>query len=178
MALELPAVREARTIADLGSGAGLPGLPLAIAAPDAQVFLVESSRRKCAFLERARVEVGVANAEVVCARAEAWPEGRERCDVVIARALAPLPVLVEYAAPLLRVGGSLVAWKGARAAAEEADGAAAAGRLGLGEPEAVPVVPFPAARDLHLYTVRKEASTPPGFPRRPGAAAKRPLGAA
>ena len=178
VALELPAVRKARTIADLGSGAGLPGLPLAIALPGARAFLVESSRRKCAFLERASAEVGVDNAEVVCTRAEAWPEGRERCDVVTARALARLPVLVEYAAPLLRVGGSLVAWKGARAAGEEADGAAAARRLGMGAPEAVPVRPFPAARDLHLYTVRKEAPTPPGFPRRPGAAAKRPLRAA
>jgi 16S rRNA (guanine527-N7)-methyltransferase len=178
VALELPAVRGAGAIADLGSGAGLPGLPLAIALPRAHVFLVESSRRKCEFLDRALVEVGVENAEVVCGRAEAWPEGRERCHVVSARALAALPVLVEYAAPLLRIGGSLVAWKGAAGAGEEADAAVAAGRLGMAVPEAVPVRPFPGARDLHLYVSRKEAPTPPGFPRRPGIAAKRPLRAA
>ena len=75
VALELPAVRAARRIADLGSGGGFPGLALAIALPDAHVALVESVRRKCAFLAAAAAELGLANVEVVNARAEAWPDG-------------------------------------------------------------------------------------------------------
>jgi 16S rRNA (guanine527-N7)-methyltransferase len=175
VALELPIVGIAREIADLGSGAGFPGLALAAALPGTRVRLVESAARKCAFLERAAARAGIANAEVVRARAEAWEEGREACDVVTARALAPLSVLVEYAAPLLRNEGALVAWKGRRDEREEADGAYAAGQLGLEPVEVRHVRPFAAARDRHLHVLRKVAPTPPGFPRRPGMAVKRPL---
>jgi 16S rRNA (guanine527-N7)-methyltransferase len=112
---------------------------------------------------------------VVCERAEAWEGGREACDVVTARALAALPVVAEYAAPLLRVGGTLVAWKGRRDAAEAADGAAAAAALGLEVGEVVAVQPYPGARHRHLHLMRKVAPTPARFPRRPGVAAKRPL---
>jgi 16S rRNA (guanine527-N7)-methyltransferase len=174
-ALDLPAVRSARRIADLGSGGGFPGLVLAVALPAARLSLVESVARKCAFLARAVEELGLNNAEVVGARAEAWPAGLEAHDLVTARALAPLPVLVEYAAPLLEVGGRLVAWKGRVDAAETADGAAAAGALGMSEAVVVPVVPFEAARDRTLYVSFKVRSTPPGFPRRPGMARKRPI---
>ena len=123
VALDLPAVRSARRVADLGSGGGFPGLALAIALPAAHVALVESVGRKCAFLATAVSELGLGNVEVVNARAEAWPEGIGAQDLVVARALAPLPVLLEYAAPLLEPGGVLVAWKGRREPAEEADGA-------------------------------------------------------
>jgi 16S rRNA (guanine527-N7)-methyltransferase len=175
VALELPAVREARAVADLGAGAGFPGLALAVALPRARVCLVESAARRCAFLERAVHAVGIANAEVVHARAEEWQAGRERCDLVTARALAALAVVQEYAAPLLRIGGSLVAWKGRRDPAEERDGAAAAAALGMEPVEVRAVRPYPAARDRRLHVVRKVAPTPPRFPRRPGMAAKRPL---
>ncbi len=121
VALALEPVRTATTIADLGSGAGVPGLPLAIALPSASVALVESAARKCAFLERAVSECGVKNARVVHTRAEAWTDGLDSFDLVTARALATLEVVLEYAAPLLRLGGTLVAWRGARDAdAEEA----------------------------------------------------------
>ncbi len=123
-ALAVPALRAAHRIADMGSGAGLPGLPLALALPDARVQLVESQRRKCEFLQRAVEALGLTNAEVVCARVEELPQ--RSCDAVTARALASLPVLCEYAAPLLVEGGVLVAWKGAVGAAEDADGLAAA----------------------------------------------------
>ena len=175
VALELPAVRAARRIADLGSGGGFPGLALAIALPAAQVALVESVGRKCAFLAGAVAGLGLANAEVVNARAEAWPEGIGAHDLVVARALAPLPVLVEYAAPLLETGGTLVAWKGRREPAEEADGAAAADALGMSSPEAMAVEPFAGARDRHLYLTSKVSPTPPRYPRRPGMARKRPI---
>lgn len=173
--LLVPALRDATSIADLGAGAGFPGLPLALALPAARVHLVESLSRKCAFLERA-VEVAEArNAQVVCSRAEAWT--RRDLDAVTARAVAPLAVLVEYAAPLLRLGGTFVAWKGRRDADEERAGAQAAAIVGLEPVEVVTVAPRPGAdhRTLHLY--RKAAPTPERFPRRPGMARKRPLAA-
>lgn len=175
VALDLPAVRAARRVADLGSGGGFPGLVLAIALPSARVALVESVGRKCAFLTAAAGELGLANVEVVNARAEAWPDGLGAQDLVAARALAPLPVLVEYAAPLLAPSGLLVAWKGRPEQAEVADGAAAAAALGMGAPEAIAVEPFPGARDRNLYLSSKVSSTPSGYPRRPGMARKRPI---
>jgi 16S rRNA (guanine527-N7)-methyltransferase len=173
--LEVAHVWAARRIADLGAGAGFPGLVLAAALPAAQVALVESVGRKAEFLRRTAAAMGLANAAVVVARAEAWPEGVGGHDVVTARALAPLNVLAEYAAPLLREGGALVAWKGRRDAEEERDGAAAAARLGLAVEEVRPVRPWAAAQARHLHVLRKVAPTPEGFPRRPGMARKRPL---
>ena len=175
VALDVPAVRTARRLADLGSGGGFPGLALAIAVPGARVALVESVGRKCAFLASAAHELGLGNVEVVNARAEEWPDGLGAQDVVVARALAPLPVLLEYAAPLLEAGGLLVAWKGRREAAEEADGAAAAGKLGMSVPEPIAVEPFPRTRDRHLYLSSKVRPTPSRYPRRPGMARKRPI---
>lgn len=175
--LELDAVRDAITIADLGAGAGFPGLVLAAALPRARVALVESVSRKCAFLERTAHAAGLANAGVVCARAEAWPAGAGRCDLVTARAVAPLDVLVEYAAPLLRHGGALVAWKGARDRDEEAAGARAAAAIGLDPAPPIRVAPFAGAEHRHLHLYLKVAPTPSRFPRRPGMARKRPLGA-
>ena len=175
VALEIDAVRDARNVADLGSGGGFPGLALAIALPETQVALVESVRRKCAFLERAAAELGLGNVDVVNARAEAWPEGTGGHDVVTARALASLGVLVEYAAPLLREGGSLVAWKGRRDPGEEADAGVAAEALGMARPAPLPVAPFPDADARTLYLSLKVRSTPNGYPRRPGMARKRPF---
>jgi 16S rRNA (guanine527-N7)-methyltransferase len=176
VALDLPAVRHARTIADLGSGAGWPGLALAAALPDARVALVESAIRHCRYLERAVAAGRFENVDVVHARTEEWAEGLGAHDVVTARAVAALPVLCEYAAPLLADGGVLVAWKGAVSADEAAAGAAAGALLGLEAAEVVAVDPYPAAerRTLHVYL--KVAPTPERFPRRPGMAVKRPLG--
>jgi 16S rRNA (guanine527-N7)-methyltransferase len=97
--------------------------------------------------------------------------------VITARALAALPVVLEYAAPLLELGGHVVAWKGEVAEAEAADGAAAAALLGLDPVAVVPVQPFAEARGRTLHVFRKAAPTPERFPRRPGMAAKRPLAA-
>lgn len=176
VALELEAVRAARSAADLGSGAGLPGLPLAIALPETAVSLVESTARKCEFLARAVAASGVDNARAVQARAEAWPDGIESFDLVTARALGPLEVVVEYAAPLLMLGGALVVWRGRRDSDAEAAAARAAAEVGLMPGEIVPVQPFLGAEHRHLYLMSKVTSTPRGFPRRPGMAAKRPLG--
>lgn len=175
VALELAEVRQAGSIADLGSGAGLPGLVLAAALPQARVALVEAIRRKCAFLERAAVEMGLTTTVVVPSRAESWQAGMGCQDVVTARAVAPLTVLVEYAAPLLRPGGSFVAWKGRRDRDEEADGAAAAAATGLECVEIRRVQPWSGAEQLHLYVYLKVGSTPKRFPRREGMARKRPI---
>jgi 16S rRNA (guanine527-N7)-methyltransferase len=175
VAVDLPAVRHASAIADLGSGAGWPGLALAAALPDARVSLVESAVRHCRYLQRA-VETGrLANAAVVHARAEEWAEGFGAHDVVTARALAALPVLCEYAAPLLADDGVLVAWKGAVPSDEAAAGAAAAALVGLEPVEVVAVDPYPAAERRTLHVFRKIAPTPERFPRRAGMAVKRPL---
>jgi 16S rRNA (guanine527-N7)-methyltransferase len=176
VALELPEVRDATRVADLGSGAGLPGLPLAIALPGVEVALVESNRRKCEFLRRACDACGVANAVVVAARAEEWQDGLGRCDLVTARALAPLAVVAEYAAPLLADGGALVAWRGKRDPAGESAAARAAAELGLQPRAPLPVTPYPGALHRHLHVLVKVAPTPGRFPRRAGIARKRPLG--
>ena len=112
---------------------------------------------------------------MVHARAEEWPEGLGVHDVVTARAVAALPVLCEYAAPLLADGGVLVAWKGAVDDAEAAAGAAAGALLGLEPVEVLAVDPYPEAERRTLHVYRKVAPTPERFPRRPGMAVKRPL---
>lgn len=178
-ALTVEALRQATSIADIGAGAGFPGLPLAIALPDARVDLIESAGRKCAVIDRLAAAAEIGNARAVHARAEEWAsgEGAGAYDVATARAVASLAVLAEYAAPLLRPGGTFIAWKGARDPAEEAAAELAARELGLESHEPVSVVPFAAARDLHLYLYSKVGETPDRFPRRPGIASKRPLGA-
>jgi 16S rRNA (guanine527-N7)-methyltransferase len=175
VALELEQVRRAARIADLGSGAGFPGLVLAAALPAAHVALVESSAKKCAFLARAADAMGLANVEPVAARAEEWPDGLGRCELVTGRAVAPLNVLVEYAAPLLAPAGSLVAWKGRREPAQEADGEAAAAATGLAPAVVRAVRPWDGAEHLHLHLYVKVGATPNRYPRRAGMASKRPL---
>jgi 16S rRNA (guanine527-N7)-methyltransferase len=174
-ALAASPVRTATALADLGAGGGFPGLALAAARPGLAVTLVESVGKKCQFLRRAADAAGLANVAVVNARAEAWTAGAGRQDVVTARALAPLNVLAEYAAPLLREGGSLVAMKAGRDASEEADGAAAAAILGLEVAVPLVVTPFDGAGPRHLHLYLKVAPTPDRFPRREGMARKRPL---
>lgn len=176
VALELEAVRSARRIVDMGSGAGFPGVALAVALPEAEVALVESQRRKCEFLQRLCAAAGVANAQVVCTRVEEWSAGRCRADVALARALAPQPVVLEYAAPLLRLAGVLVDWRGRREPDAEEAGLRAAAELGLGRTQMQAVHPLPGATDRHLHVFVKTRHTPARFPRRAGMARKRPLG--
>jgi 16S rRNA (guanine527-N7)-methyltransferase len=181
--LEVEELARARRIADVGAGAGFPGLALAIALPGARMDLIESAGRKAAVIERLARAAKIGNARAVTARAEEWGAtpaalggGGSAYDVVTARAVAALPVLAEYAAPLLRVGGALVAWKGARDPGEEDRGRRAAEQLGLEAAGVLRVEPFEGARDRHLHVFRKISSTPERFPRRAGMAVKRPLG--
>jgi 16S rRNA (guanine527-N7)-methyltransferase len=181
--LEVASLVGARRIADVGAGAGFPGLVLAVALPAARVDLIESVGRKSAVIDRLIQAARIENARSVVARAEEWGRlapalggGREAYDAVTARAVAGLPVLVEYAAPLLRSSGVLVAWKGRVGTDELRLGRGAADEVGLSLEDVLHVSPFPGARDRHLYVFRKVAPTPDRFPRRPGMAAKRPLG--
>jgi 16S rRNA (guanine527-N7)-methyltransferase len=161
-------------IADIGSGLGFPGLALAAALPASRVTLIESQRRHAAVAERLGRGAGLRNVSVLPLRVEEVPD-RASFDVVTARAVAPLAALVEYAAPLLVLGGQLVAWKGARDEAEELGGEEAGRVVGLSPVRVVSVEPFPGAHSRHLHIYEKTAPTPGRFPRRAGMARKRPL---
>jgi 16S rRNA (guanine527-N7)-methyltransferase len=177
-ALGFEQLRSARRIADLGSGAGLPGLVLAAALPDAAVDLVEAESRKCEFLREAIERTGSGNARVICERSEEWAagEGREAYDAVTARAVGSLPTLAELASPLLADGGFLFAWRGRREPEQEERLARAADRLAIEPIEVRPVEPYPGSRDRHIHLLRKNGPTPNDLPRRAGMAAKRPFG--
>ena len=129
---ELADRRRTRMVADLGAGAGFPGLPLAIALGRSEVHLVESQARKCRFIEDLARAAELPNARAVCSRIEQWSEGAGACDLVLARALGPPALVLEYAAPLLREGGWLIDWRGRRAPEQECEATVVAGVLGLG----------------------------------------------
>jgi 16S rRNA (guanine527-N7)-methyltransferase len=176
--LEVEDLRSASTIADIGSGAGFPGLVLAVALPDSRVDLIESVGRKCEFMRRAIEAAAIDNARVVNARSEelAGGDAREAYEAVTARAVGRLSTLAELASPLLEDRGVLVAWKGKRDIEEEEQQRNAAPSLAM-EPGAVlPVGPYAGSEHRHLHVVRKTGPTPPDLPRRAGMAKKRPRG--
>lgn len=166
VALDL--VREGPVV-DVGSGGGSPGLPLAAACSDIEFTLLEASTRRCAFLERAAS--CFPNVRVVRGRAEEHgrAEGRDRYAVALARALAPPAVAAEWCLPLVRPGGRCILYVGA-----EAPGvAAAAAALGASLAETRRVE---GSEGKRLLVLEKHDPTPERFPRRPGAARRRPLG--
>ncbi len=180
--LVVPELRTAKAIADVGAGAGFPGLVLAAALPDARVDLIESVARKCEFIRRAAATGGISNARTIEERSESWAErpppggGREAYASVTARAVGRLSTLAELASPLLRDGGVLIAWKGRRSGEEEAELEAAGERLAMEPEQVLAVGPYAGSRHRHLHVVRKRGPTPEGLPRRPGIAKKRPFG--
>jgi len=171
-------LREARRIADIGSGAGFPGLVLAVALPGAHVDLIESVGRKCDFIRRAIEAAGIPNATVLNARSEelASSEGRESYDAVTARAVGRLSTLAELASPLLREGGVLVAWKGKRDPDEEQQLERASNELAMRPEQILDVGNRAGSKHRHLHILRKLGPTPAALPRRPGMAKKRPKG--
>jgi 16S rRNA (guanine527-N7)-methyltransferase len=171
--LLVPQVREASSIADLGSGGGFPGLVLAAALPAASVTLVESEGRKADWLRRAGARFP--NVRVVAERSETLArDERDRYPLVTARALGSLPVVMELAAPLLAPGGALVAWRGRRDTDDVDAARVAADELGLSATPDIDVTPFPGV-SRYFSVWMKTGETPPRYPRRPGMAAKRPL---
>ncbi|OFV83221.1 MAG: 16S rRNA (guanine(527)-N(7))-methyltransferase RsmG [Acidobacteria bacterium RBG_16_64_8] len=176
--LDLDCVSLAETLVDIGSGAGLPALVLALALPRTRVVAIESQRKKCAYIGRTAQLLSLPNIEVYCARAEEYGRsaGRGIHDVVVSRAVAALPVVAEYSLPLLKVGGTMVAMKGEVSDQERTQAERALGILGSGPLEALQMHPFPDAQNRWVYLARKIGATPSDYPRRPGIPAKRPLG--
>ena len=166
---------DASTLVDVGSGGGLPGLPLKIMVPQLQVTLVEADGRKAAFLTQACARLGLPGVRVVGRRAEdAAHDGdlREAFDVAVARALAPMPVLAELCLPFVRVSGRLLAQK---TRAEEVNAAGRAIELLGGGKLRIEPAPSKARRSGVVVVVEKVASTPEAYPRRAGVPARRPL---
>jgi 16S rRNA (guanine527-N7)-methyltransferase len=176
--LEVPELRTASRIADVGAGAGFPGLVLAVALPDAEVDLIESVSRKTAFIEQAARGAGIANARALTTRAEdlARAAGRESYDVVTARAVGRLSTLAELASPLLKPDGVLIAWKGRRDPDEEAQLERASASLAMTPESILDVGRRAGSEHRHLHVIRKSAPTPANLPRNPGIAKKRPKG--
>ncbi len=163
---------------DVGAGAGFPGLPLKIANPGLRLTLVDSVVKKADFLAAVVEALDLSEVTVLAARAEDVgrdPAHRERYDWALARSVAYLPVLAEYLLPLVRVGGTALAMKGADRGAELDAAATAIATLG-GRPPEVRPVDLPEADRVHLLvTIVKERATPANYPRRAGMPAKRPL---
>ncbi len=161
---------------DVGTGAGFPGLALAIARPDFQVTLLEAQGKRCAFLRAVCEELRLQNVSVIQERAEVlgrMEAHRERYDLAVARAVAPLNVLAEYLLPFVRVGGRALCWKGPAVAEELQDGAAAAAALGG---KLISPVTLNQNGVHHLLVpMEKETETLPQYPRKNGIPVKRPL---
>jgi 16S rRNA (guanine527-N7)-methyltransferase len=176
--LEVPEMRRAGRVADIGAGAGFPGLVLAVALPSAELDLIESVGRKTGFIERAAAAAGISNARALNMRSEevAGGAGREAYDVVTARAVGRLATLAELASPLLREDGVLVAWKGRRDPDEEAEMERAAEALAMRPERILDVGDRAGSQHRHLHVLRKAGPTPGDLPRRAGVAKKRPKG--
>jgi 16S rRNA (guanine527-N7)-methyltransferase len=166
---------EARRVVDVGSGGGLPGLPLKIARPDLKMTLIEADGKKAAFLVHACAQLGLQGVEVLNRRAEEaanHPGLREAFDLAVARALAPMPVLAELCLAFVRVGGRLLAQK---TEAEDIAGAAEAIEVMGGGPAVVVAAPSAARRSGTIVIVEKIRPTPAAYPRRAGLPARKPL---
>ena len=168
----------ARTLIDVGTGAGLPGIPLAVYAPHLTVTLLDSLNKRVRFLTKVTTAMGLQNVRCIHARAEEaarTAEHRAAYDIVVSRAVARLPVLLEYTLPFVRVGGTLLALKGRAYAEEQKEARRAAEVLGGGRITARPVH-LPGLDDVRaILTVTKERQTPAAYPRGGGAPTRRPL---
>lgn len=165
-------------VADVGTGGGVPGIPLAVARPDAQVVLIESTKKKAAFLVSAVETLGLRNVRVTDTRAEEAgqsPKFRESFDVVTARAVATLDWLAEWCLPLAKKGGKVLAMKGARAA-EELPAAAKAIKLLNGGESVVHPVDLPGSEHRVIVEIPKRGKMDPRYPRGATVAKGKPLG--
>ncbi|MEO0513963.1 MAG: 16S rRNA (guanine(527)-N(7))-methyltransferase RsmG [Planctomycetota bacterium] len=174
----LPEDQEDLQLIDIGTGAGLPGIPLAIARPDVAVTLIEATGKKIAFLQSVIDTLELTNTTAVQDRAENVGQEsafRGRFDVAVSRAVGPMPVVLEYSLPLLKLGGRMLAMKGPKAESElEASGDAIL-KLGGGEVMVVDAYPESFDNELVIVSVTKESPTPSEYPRLPGLPKKMPL---
>ena len=174
-------LKSAKRVADIGSGGGLPGIPLAVALPETRVTLFESTQKKVSFLQYAQEALDLSNVQIVNGRVE--EAGRQNVhrgvyDVCAVRAVARISVLAEYCLPLLRVGGHIVAMKGREDQEEWAEGRRAAKKLRgfLEEDLQVRLLPEMEQKNRRLVLIRKLEETPSAYPRRTGVSARNPLG--
>ena len=174
-------IRDVRHVADVGSGGGLPGIPLRISLPGTRVKLLESTGKKVDFLRYAIRELQLSDADPVRVRVEdAGHDGvhRSRYDLCTARAVARLSVIVEYCVPLLEIGGHVLSMKGRLSSEEMDEGERAAEMLGAKVKEIieVPMLPEIGDKERRLVILEKVRETPSRYPRKPGTPAKNPLG--
>ena len=174
--LDLPEFSAAQRVLDVGTGGGFPGLPLAIACPDKQFFLLDSVAKKLKVVATAADELGLENVDVLNMRAEdlaKWPAYRESFDIVVSRAVANMSTLSEYCLPFVKTGGYFVAYKTASAAEEIAAAENAVKLLGGGDPR---IVPAGSGENGHVFVVvGKVGPCPKKYPRKAGLPAKQPL---
>ena len=165
---------------DVGSGAGFPGLPLKIYSPRMRMVLLEATGKKVQFLEHVTAHLGLQHVQPLKGRAEHVSHNevhRENYDLVMARAVAALPVLAEYTLPFCRLGGLVVAQKGTSAQEETQAAEHAIELLGGRLRSVIPVTLIGLSEERNLVVIEKIARTPIQYPRRPGIPAKRPLSA-
>jgi len=171
-------VAEDARIVDVGSGGGLPGIPLAITRPDVQMTLMETTGKKARFLESCVTKLALTNTKVLSSRAETAgqeKEYRQQFDVVICRGVGPMAELLEYTLPLLKVGGILLAMKGPKVAQELEQAGDAMHILGGGEIEVLDAYPEGFEINTVIVRVTKIAQTPKTYPRTPGTPRQFPL---
>ncbi len=175
--LGLSEMKPAATVVDIGSGAGFPGLPLAIALPGVHFTLIESRLGKTRFILNLVGLLGLDNVQVITQRAEESGRSvmRESFDIALARAVGPMPVVLELALPLVRTGGYALLQRGRRIHGDEFRAASVAAALGARFDRIVPVKPYSGAANLHIWSFEKISPTVSSFPRRAGIPEKRPL---
>lgn len=164
-------------VIDLGSGGGLPGIPLKVCRPSIEIFLMDSNRKKAAFLGEVIEQLKLKKAHVLCGRAEEYGQNsdhREQYDLVLSKAVAEMAVLVELALPLLKQGGRAIFYKGPKGKGEARETARALTACG-GVLEAEWPYELKDGEGRLLYSIRKISATPSKYPRRPGVPARRPL---
>lgn len=173
-----PAAGGAVSIIDIGSGAGLPGLPLAIARPGVQVTMLETTGKKADFIRGCIEALGLANAQVIQQRAETLGQDeqhRARYDAAVSRAVGAMPLVLEYSLPLVREGGRVLAMKGPRAEQELEESGDAMDKLGGGDLAVIDAYPESFENELVIVSIIKERPTPNAYPRLPGIPKKQPL---
>lgn len=174
---QFPEMLASTKTVDIGSGAGFPGLPLAIAKPEMEILLIESNKKKSAFINHTVAALGLENVTVLPVRAEAAGHSdiREQFSVALARAVGSLPEVLEYAFPFLKPGGHALLQRGAIEAADKEKAIKAAGQLGGNLKRIEQVKPYPQSVNLHIWIFEKTGATPVKYPRKAGIPRKRPL---
>ena len=165
-------------VIDVGTGGGMPGVPIAIARPDLRVTMCDATGKKVAFVQEAIAALGLTNAVAVQGRAELLgrdAQYRERFEVAVCRAMGPVSVVLECCVPLIQTGGKLLAMKGPKAEQELAAASDAMDKLGVGEVAVFDAYPESFQNDLVILSFLKDRPTPKAYPREPGTAKRSPL---